>query len=242
MDIYLQLYSIREDEEQDFAHALEMTAAAGYQGVEFAGYFGNSPEQLKALLDKYHLKAVSSHANFGRFDEELVYAKTLGYTSLVCASTGCDSKEEILKNAQFLEACAQKAAKEGIIVGYHNHTHEFKQFDGTYALDMLFEAAPTVQFQADLCWVAGAGLDPATYIKPMAQAGRVCSLHVKEVTRDGNRTAYIGEGILDLKAIAALCPPDQCSFIVEQEEYRGDRLEGITKNYTGLKKVLDSLR
>ncbi|MDR2185863.1 MAG: hypothetical protein LBO80_09415, partial [Treponema sp.] len=61
MDISLQLYSIKEEAEEDFAGALQMTGKAGYEGVEFAGYYGNSPERINELLKQYHLKAVSSH-------------------------------------------------------------------------------------------------------------------------------------------------------------------------------------
>ncbi|MDR3145468.1 MAG: hypothetical protein LBU21_04260, partial [Treponema sp.] len=66
MDISLQLYSIREEAEQDLAKALEMTEKAGYDGVEFAGYYGNTPEQIGELLKRYHLKAVSSHVGLDR--------------------------------------------------------------------------------------------------------------------------------------------------------------------------------
>ncbi|MDR2136622.1 MAG: hypothetical protein LBO76_08405 [Treponema sp.] len=43
MDISLQLYSIKEEAGENFAGALELARKSGYQGVEFAGYFGNSP-------------------------------------------------------------------------------------------------------------------------------------------------------------------------------------------------------
>jgi sugar phosphate isomerase/epimerase len=245
MDISLQLYSLREEESKDFAHALALTEQAGYQGVEFASYFGNSPEQMKALLSKYHLKAVSTHAGFQRlkeaFDEELGYARTLGYTLIVCPGIASESKEQVARDAQFLESCARKAAKDGITLGYHNHSHEFTRFGGVYALDILLQNAPSVKLEPDLCWIANADVDPVEYLKPLAKAGRVCAVHAKELGAHKETKVYIGEGVVDFKAVAGLCPPAKIPFIVEQEEYHGDHLDGITQSYKALRNVFDRL-
>jgi sugar phosphate isomerase/epimerase len=241
MDISLQLYSLREDSD-DFTHVLEMTAQAGYEGVEFAGYHGCSPDQLKALLMKYQLKAVSTHAGQDRLRDDLAaelrYAKTLGYPLIVCPGVSCKTKEETLENARFLEDCAQKMAKEGITLGYHNHSHEFVQFDGRYALDLLLENAPTLKFEPDVYWIDDAGVDPLTYIKPLAATGRICAVHAKEMAKTGKANVYVGQGKIDFKAIAALLSPAKYPYIVEQEEFSGDHLEGIRKSYDGLRKII----
>ena len=54
----LQLYSVREDMANDVPGTLKAVAEMGYEGVEFAGYFDYSAEDLKAILDdlKYLLK------------------------------------------------------------------------------------------------------------------------------------------------------------------------------------------
>jgi sugar phosphate isomerase/epimerase len=244
-EIALQLYSIKEEAQEDFARALELTQKAGYQGVEFAGYFGNSPEQLKALLRTYKLKAVSTHLGLPRLkealDEEIACAKTLGYRLLVCPGIGADSAEGFAKEARSLEECAQRAAKEGLTVGYHNHSHEFVKYGGKYAMDIILENAPTVKFQPDLFWVAAGGVDPLTYIEPLARAGRICAIHAKELAKTGKENVYVGEGKIDFKAIAAICPPDTYPWIIEQEEYHSDHLDGISKSYRGLRRVFDSL-
>jgi sugar phosphate isomerase/epimerase len=245
MDISLQLYSIKEEAQENFAHALELVQKAGYQGVEFAGYFGNSPEQMRDLLNTYHLKAVSTHLGLPRLkealDEEITYAKALGYQLLVCPFLKGDSKEAYIEGAQFLEQCAQKAAQEGITLGYHNHAHEFIKYDGKYAQDIILENAPTLKFEPDLFWVAVGGVDPLSYIKPLAQAGRICAIHAKELARQGEENVYVGEGKIDFKAIAKICPPDQYPWIIEQEEYHSDHYDGISKSYRGLRQVFGAL-
>ena len=239
MDIALQLWSIKEEVAEDFAHALELTEKAGYQGVEFAGYHGKTPEELRALLAQYHLKPVSAHVGIGRLraalDEELRYAKELGFKMIVCPWSDCKAAEDIISDAEFLESCTQKAAKEGITIGYHNHDQEFKQFNGKYAMDILLEHMPSVQFEPDVFWIAYAGVDPATYIKPLVKAGRICAIHAKELAKEGRENVYIGQGKIDFAGIAALCPPSKYPYIVEQEEFSSDHFDGISKSCQGLR-------
>ncbi|MDR1617824.1 MAG: sugar phosphate isomerase/epimerase [Treponema sp.] len=241
MNIALQLWSIKEEVEKDFAGALEMAARAGYQGVEFAGYHGNTPEQIRELLDRYHLEPVSAHAGLQRlreaFDEELTYAKKLGYKMIVCPWSDCKSEEGTAEDAEFLESCAERASKDGIVIGYHNHDQEFRRFGEKYAMDILLENMPSVQFEPDVFWIACAGLDPVRYITPLAAAGRICAVHAKELAREGRENVYIGQGRIDFAGITAVCPPLRYPYIVEQEEYSGDHFDGILKSYQGLRKV-----
>jgi sugar phosphate isomerase/epimerase len=245
MDISLQLYSIKEEAQENFEGALELTRQAGYQGVEFAGYFGKSPDQMRALLEKYGLKAVSTHLGLPRLkealDEETAYAKALGFRILVCPFLKGDSAQAYIDGARFLEDCAQRAAKEGIVIGYHNHAHEFVKYGGKYAQDIILENAPTVQFEPDLFWAAVGGVDPFSYLEPLAKAGRICAVHAKELAGAGEENVYVGEGKIDFKGIAELCPPDKYPWIIEQEEYHSGHLDGISKSYLGLRRVFDSL-
>ncbi|MDR1399486.1 MAG: sugar phosphate isomerase/epimerase [Treponema sp.] len=246
MEISLQLYSIKEEAAQDFPNALSLVQKAGYQGVEFAGYYGNTPDQMKKLLDQYNLKAVSTHVLLerlkGALDEELAFAKTLGYKLVVCPYTTCNSKAEVLENAAILEDCAKKAAAQGITLGYHNHSHEFtSQFDGKYALDILLENAPTLKFEPDVFWIAVGGVDPLQYLAPLAQSGRLCALHAKELAKDTKANVYVGQGRLDFAALTQLCSPSVHPWIIEQEEFSSDHFDGIFQSYQGLKRVFDAL-
>jgi sugar phosphate isomerase/epimerase len=242
MNIALQLWSIKEEVEQGFDTALELCARAGYSGVEFADYHGRSPAELKKLLAKHSLKAVSAHANLAglrnSFDAEMNYAKELGFNLVVCSWSACSSEEELVKDAQFLELCAKEAAKAGITIGYHNHAQEFKQFRERYGMDILLETMPHVQFECDLYWMAYAGVDPAAYLEPLAAQKRICAVHAKEIAREGTANVYIGEGRIDFKRIIALCNPAVYPYIVEQEEYSGDYFEGIKKSCAGLQKYM----
>ena len=66
----LQLYTIRDEMEKDMDACLKKVKEMGYECVEFAGFFGKSAEEVKAILDKYGLEAVSSHQTVGIKDDE----------------------------------------------------------------------------------------------------------------------------------------------------------------------------
>src|ERR1043166_9313814 len=54
--IGLQLYTVRDDCAKDFPGVLKAVAKMGYSGVEFAGYYGRTAQELRKMLDDDHLK------------------------------------------------------------------------------------------------------------------------------------------------------------------------------------------
>ena len=61
LPIGLQLYSVRDAMEKDFKGTLQQVKAMGYDGVEFAGLFNNTPEQVKAMCEEFGLNPISAH-------------------------------------------------------------------------------------------------------------------------------------------------------------------------------------
>src|SRR2546430_12335663 len=61
--IGLQLYTVRHQMEKDFEGTIARVAATGYREVEFVGYFGRTPRDVRALLDHHGLSAPSSHVS-----------------------------------------------------------------------------------------------------------------------------------------------------------------------------------
>ena len=47
--IALQLYSVRNEVEADLDGTLKQVKEMGYDGVEFAGLYGHSPEEVRDL-------------------------------------------------------------------------------------------------------------------------------------------------------------------------------------------------
>ena len=59
--IGVQLYSVREDCARDLPGTLAAVAEMGYDGVEFAGYYGYSAEDLRRMLDANGLQCCGTH-------------------------------------------------------------------------------------------------------------------------------------------------------------------------------------
>ena len=66
----IQLYGVRNAMEKDFEGTLKALADMGYEYVEFAGYYGHTAEEIKAILDKYGLKCLSAHQALDFYDED----------------------------------------------------------------------------------------------------------------------------------------------------------------------------
>src|SRR6202521_3064770 len=80
----VQLYTVRDAMKTDFEGTIAKVAAVGYKEVEFAGYFGHSPNDVRAILDKLGLASPSCHVGYDvgekKWPETLVAAKIVGHS------------------------------------------------------------------------------------------------------------------------------------------------------------------
>ena len=77
MEYGLQLYSVRDFTQKDLAYTLKKVAEIGYKYVEFAGFFGHSAEEVKAMLNEYGLVVSGTHSSLKELDED--FAATVKY-------------------------------------------------------------------------------------------------------------------------------------------------------------------
>lgn len=194
--IAIQLYSLRDDMAADFEGTLKKVKELGYDGVEFAGLYGKSAAEVKALCAKYDLTPISAHVPF---------IDMMNYPALIdtYAEIGCEfvvipylTEEyrpgnekfgEVIEGAKML---GKKANDLGMKLAYHNHDFEFVKIDGEYALDILYKEVPAdmLQPQIDTCWVNVGGEDPADYIRKYA--GRIEIVHLKDFTGSKSENMY----------------------------------------------------
>lgn len=184
----LQLYSVRDEMEKDMDACLKAVREMGYDCVEFAGFFGKSAEDVKTLLDKYGLEAVSTHQTVGLKDDEpfspddaVKYLNALGIKYCVVPWYGLENftdnwdgtMDKFKKSSEILK-------KDGIDLYYHNHEFEFETMGGKTVHDKIFETLGTdvIKPELDVCWVRYAGLEPTELIQKYA--GKVNILHLKD--------------------------------------------------------------
>lgn len=179
--INLALYSYGWDNQLSMEEKLRLAHEMGYAGVEFAGgYGGVSAEDMKAMLAKYQLKAISSHVGLAAIAADLPYLQAIGAQFAIVPMHPFADHAETLEFAAQLNEVGKLAAQYGIKVGYHNHTQEFYVVDGKPLLDLLIENTDPayVGIELDCGWATAAGIDAAAYISKYA--GRFFAIHVKE--------------------------------------------------------------
>lgn len=89
---------------------------------------------------------------------------------------------QALQTAQALNEAGKEAAKYGLKVFYHNHTHEWRTDQGEYLMETILKHTDpaTVCMQMDAGWAICAGVDVAAFLQKYP--GRVELMHVKACT------------------------------------------------------------
>lgn len=188
----LQLYSVRNELEKDFEGTLKKVAQMGYKGVEFAGLFEKTADEVKSLLEKYSLTPVSAHVPLAQMLEDMdEVIKT--YSRIGCKYIAIPYVEEKYRpgspdyseTLKIIENLGKKAAENGITLLYHNHDFEFTKVDGEYGLDIMYSTVPAkyLQTELDTCWVNVAGENPVAYIEKYN--GRTPVIHLKDFVMAG---------------------------------------------------------
>lgn len=197
--IALQLYSVRDDMAADMEGTLKKVKALGYDGVEFAGLFGKTAAEVKAMCSEIGLTPISAHVPFVDMmnDPELLKVyKEIGCEFVVIPylteeyRPGQPKFQEVIDGAKFL---AKKCAELGLKLCYHNHDFEFVKVGDEYAIDILYAEVPELMPQFDTCWVNVGGENPAEYVRKYK--GREEILHLKDFVGGKTENMYALIGI-----------------------------------------------
>jgi len=205
--IGLQLYTVRHQMEKDVEGTIARVAATGYREVEFAGYFGKSPRDVRALLDHHGLSSPSSHVSLApdQWRAALDAAPVVGHRYLVIAWIPAEERhtlDDYKRWAERLNRAATEAKAAGLQFAYHNHDFEFVPLDGKLPYDVLLtETDPKlVQLEMDLYWIVKGGQDPLAYFARWP--GRFPMVHVKDSAGPpDHKMAAVGAGKIDFRKI-----------------------------------------
>ena len=75
LPIALQLYTVRDEMEKDFEGTLKKVKEMGYDGVEFAGLYGHTGAEVRAMCEKIGLVPVSAHVPFADMEARICPAE-----------------------------------------------------------------------------------------------------------------------------------------------------------------------
>ena len=188
--IGVQLYTVRDAMKEDFEGTLAKVASIGYKEVEFAGYFGRTPQQVRASLEKNGLTAPSTHVQYDELDDKfpavIEDSKTIGLNYIVCPWIPEDLRKspDIWKQAsEKFNRCGEQTKKAGMQFAYHNHWFEFLPVNGQLPYDELLKLCDKdlVKMEMDLGWITVGGQDPLKYFA--LYPGRFPLVHMKDWTK-----------------------------------------------------------
>lgn len=243
--IALQLYSVREDCKQDLPGTLKAVADMGYEGVEFAGYYDRSAEDLRAMLDDLGLICCGTHTGIdtllgGELEEAVAFNKTLGNPYLIVPGLPEEyrnSRDAWLKTAEVFNDISAGVRPLDMWVGYHNHHIEFAPMDGEMPWDTFFgNTVADVVMQLDSGNALHGGADIVPFLE--RYPGRALTVHLKEYSATNDK-ALIGEGDVHWDDVFRLCESIGGTqwYIVEQESYAYPPLECVDRCLRALREM-----
>ena len=248
LPVAVQLYSVRDEMEKDFYGTIRKMKEIGYDGVEFAGLFGQNPEEIKALCDEIGIVPISAHVPYYDMLEnpEVVLADYVAigckYVVVPYLTEECrPGTEGFAATVEGIRKIGEAAKALGIQLLYHNHDFEFVKIGDDYALDVLYSTVPAdlLKTEIDTCWVNVAGVNPAEYI--VKYSGRAPVVHLKDFKKTGSGQGKmyeligieddaaeevedffsfmpVGYGMQDMPAILAACEDAGAEWVVVEQD------------------------
>ena len=241
-----QMYTLREHLKTpaDMAKTCRRVKDMGYDAIQLPACGPIEPEELGKILKNEGLTCAATHVSLDMMkevDKCVAHHQALDckYTAIGGFFTQDIDKAGWIKFAKEFSDVAKKLQPHGLIVGYHNHSHEFVHYDGSSAMQLLVDNTDkkSVWFEIDTYWVAHGGGDPAAWIDRVA--GRIPCVHFKDMVMGADRThkmTEIGDGNLNWPRIIESCKA------AGVEWYLVERDSGELDPFDSLKRSLDNMR
>lgn len=250
-NLSLQLYSLRDSikSQGNYDWALAETAKIGFTSIEAAGYgdgkfYGKTPEEFKADLEKNGLTLLSSHTT-RQLDEKELASKDFTeamkwWDQCIDAHAAAGAKfivapwqdvpktvKDLQTYCEYYNEIGKKCKEKGLSFGYHNHAHEFKKVeDKVVMLDYMLENTnpENVFFQMDVYWVVRGAQSPVEYFNKYPKRFRI--LHLKDHKELGQSGMVGFDAIFKNTDVAGVE-----YMIVEVEKYNHEPAVSIKESY-----------
>jgi sugar phosphate isomerase/epimerase len=241
MNIAVQLYTLRDILPGHVESVLEKVASMGYQGVEFAGFYDIPSGEMKSLLTRLGLVAVSSHTGLEALEKHgealLSYNKAIGNQMIVIPWSDIRDKASYQTVLPRIKKVVDLITSHHMIPVYHNHAHEFLSFDNKYILDHLLDDIPNLKLELDVYWAVVAGIDYKEYL--IKRKDRLVLIHAKDMIEiHGDKTyGSVGEGMIDYLGLSKM-GLNLPWWIVENDKPINPSLENIESSIKYIKKTI----
>ncbi|MBO5845104.1 MAG: sugar phosphate isomerase/epimerase [Clostridia bacterium] len=215
----LQLYSVRDSMKEDFEGTIKKVAEMGYSYVEFAGFFGRSAEQVKALLEECGLGVCGSHSSVDdlkpeKIDETISYHKALGNKNYILPSIHMSTEAALDESIATINQALPKLKEAGIKLSFHNHAKEFGATKWGTTVYSQLEFRTDISFQLDTYWAWNAKTDPLLVMERLGD--RLSTIHLKDGLENGEGRP-LGDGEAPVAAVREKAIEMGVIMVVESE-------------------------
>ncbi len=239
-----QLYTVRDHCQtvSDLAASLKKIRAIGYPAVQVSAIGPIPEDELVKLLAGEGLVCCATHEPGEKIlnDPPAVVArlKKLGcrYTAYPYpANVNFDTLAGIHDLAGKLNAAGKVLNDAGLVLGYHNHSLEFRRVEGRLVLEEIYARTDPrfVQGEIDTYWVQHGGGDPVDWCRRLKN--RLPLIHLKDYVADAkSQPTYcaVGAGNLNWPEIIRAADAAGCQwYIVEQDTAHGDPFDELQRSF-----------
>jgi sugar phosphate isomerase/epimerase len=222
-----QLWTVRNQLNEDFEGTLAKIAKLGYREIEMAGYHNHKPKAIKKILDRLGLVAIGNHVQLDdlrhRLNQVIKDTKSLGATYVILAWLGEAERkplEKYYKLAALMNKVGKKCSRHQLKFAYHNHDFEFEKTEGKIPFEVLLEQTEpvNVEFEIDFYWTIKGGAQPLQYLKQYP--GRFTLCHLKDMDDSPQKFfADVGRGTIQWEPIfKAAAETGMKYYVVEHDE------------------------
>jgi len=210
------LFILREECAKDLMGVIEKLAEIGYDGIEFLGFFGHKPMDVRRKLESCGLAAIGNHVPFAEFvantDKVITEHQEVGCSYVTIAGPDADGMpggKNYAQTIQSIEKIGEAMNAAGMTLLYHNHADELRgAVDSKSILERLMDDTRPELFklEPDLGWIRIGGGDPAYYLKKYAN--RCPVVHFKDYIPTDNQDGYLfrptGYGVMNNSELYAI--------------------------------------
>lgn len=249
----VQLFSLPKLLEKNFRGGIKILAKMGYKEIEMygpypfsvdsvkeewksltpqlgfsgSGYFGHTPQEVRAILNEYGIKATSAHTDMETLQNRMHQlgeaADQIGFEYIGLPAIPEDRRKALdsyKKVAEEFNYIGEQAKKMGLKFAYHNHGYGLQEMDGQIPLNIILEQTDPslVFFELDIYWTIAGGANPINYLE--SYPNRYHLMHLKDMKEkarfsgDGGDPSQwmelfpymttVGSGVIDMPSIISV--------------------------------------
>jgi sugar phosphate isomerase/epimerase len=193
------LYIVRKECETDLFAVLERISQLGFEGVEFLGFFGKAPAEIKDKMKELNLVPVGNHVDYYEFLQDsasvIKLHKEIGCKYITIGGLPEDmikDREELSVYLDNVIRIGRECREQGITLLYHNHDKELKyNLDGISLLQYMMDRLPmeSISLEPDLGWIMIGGGEPKLFLERYMNRCPIVHLkdfYAEDITKIGN--------------------------------------------------------